>query len=285
MTESIERAKPASRLPRVALFLSAGGLLLAIVGAVGSGAGGFSFKIGLLLLVAGFLVTVVGGVLALIAIFMGRVGRRPIGWTPLAALAIAGIFGGYFAMQVVTAAHVPPIHDVSTDLDNVPHFTAIAERADNFADIPAGGDATLAALSPEERWKAIHRKAYGDIRTLEFPIPPAAVMARAEALVRARGWAVAKIDAKIDAKIHKAGPGREKADGAPSTIEATATSLFFRFKDDVIIRVRPDPRHAGWSLVDMRSVSRVGQSDVGVNARRIRAALADLGQGLATKPL
>ena len=64
--------------------------------------------------------------------------------------------------------------------------------------------------------------------------------------------------------------------GASGTVEATATTRFFRFKDDVVVRVRPDPASAGGSIVDMRSISRVGVSDLGVNARRVRAYLNDL---------
>ena len=54
-------------------------------------------------------------------------------------------------------------------------------------------------------------------------------------------------------------------------IEATATTLWFGFKDDVVIRVRPDN---GGSRVDLRSVSRVGGGDLGANAARIRAFIA-----------
>jgi uncharacterized protein (DUF1499 family) len=57
-------------------------------------------------------------------------------------------------------------------------------------------------------------------------------------------------------------------------LEATETTFFFRFKDDVVVRARPAP--GGGSLVDMRSISRVGGSDVGLNAKRVRAFLADL---------
>jgi uncharacterized protein (DUF1499 family) len=57
-------------------------------------------------------------------------------------------------------------------------------------------------------------------------------------------------------------------------LEATDTTFFFRFKDDVAIRARPAP--GGGTLVDMRSISRVGGSDVGVNAKRVRDFLRDL---------
>jgi uncharacterized protein (DUF1499 family) len=84
------------------------------------------------------------------------------------------------------------------------------------------------------------------------------VLRRAEQLARDRGWAIAAVDPRA------------------GTLEATATTLFFRFKDDVVVRVRPDSLRAGGSVVDVRSISRVGVSDVGVNAKRIRAFLADL---------
>ena len=59
-------------------------------------------------------------------------------------------------------------------------------------------------------------------------------------------------------------------DTAAGMIEATATTFWFGFKDDVVVRVRAT---ASGSIVDIRSVSRVGQSDLGANAKRIRAIL------------
>jgi uncharacterized protein (DUF1499 family) len=59
-------------------------------------------------------------------------------------------------------------------------------------------------------------------------------------------------------------------DKAAGMIEATATTFWFGFKDDVVLRIRPT---ANGSIVDVRSVSRVGQSDLGANAKRIRAIL------------
>jgi uncharacterized protein (DUF1499 family) len=53
-------------------------------------------------------------------------------------------------------------------------------------------------------------------------------------------------------------------------IEATDTTLWFGFKDDVVVRVTPKEQG---SRIDVRSVSRVGRSDVGTNARRIERYL------------
>ena len=60
-------------------------------------------------------------------------------------------------------------------------------------------------------------------------------------------------------------------DGAP--LKATDTTRWFAFKDDVVVRVRPE---GAGSRVDVRSVSRVGRGDVGTNARRVRGFLEAL---------
>ena len=68
---------------------------------------------------------------------------------------------------------------------------------------------------------------------------------------------------------------------AAGRIEGTATSRWFGFKDDVVIRIRPGAK--GGSLIDMRSKSRVGKSDIGANAARLRELreliLDELGEG------
>jgi uncharacterized protein (DUF1499 family) len=64
------------------------------------------------------------------------------------------------------------------------------------------------------------------------------------------------------------------ADAAAHRIEATDTTFWFGFTDDIAVRITPTD--AGGSRVDVRSASRVGRSDVGTNARRIREYLADV---------
>jgi uncharacterized protein (DUF1499 family) len=65
-----------------------------------------------------------------------------------------------------------------------------------------------------------------------------------------------------------------EADPTAGTIEAVVTSRIFGFQDDVALRIRPDP--AGGSRIDVRSKSRDGKGDMGVNADRIRAYVAAL---------
>jgi uncharacterized protein (DUF1499 family) len=66
------------------------------------------------------------------------------------------------------------------------------------------------------------------------------------------------------------------ANASEGRIEATDTTFWFGFKDDIVIRVAAT---SGGSRIDVRSVSRVGRSDVGTNAKRIRCYLKRLTRG------
>lgn len=147
-------------------------------------------------------------------------------------------------LLVQQARSVPPIHDISTDTVNPPEFEAIAPlRADAPNPVEYAGDETA-----EQQ-----REAYPDIQSLTVEAYPAIVYDHALAAAQAQGW-----------EIVEAGDGR---------IEATDTTFWFGFKDDIVIRISADN---GNSVVDVRSKSRIGRSDVGANAARIRAYLEDL---------
>jgi uncharacterized protein (DUF1499 family) len=98
----------------------------------------------------------------------------------------------------------------------------------------------------------LQKEAYPDIQPLTIAVPPDAGFARALAAAEAMGWEVVASDAK---------------DGR---IEATATTFWYGFKDDIVIRVS---QTVGGSRIDVRSKSRVGRSDIGTNAQRIREFL------------
>jgi uncharacterized protein (DUF1499 family) len=148
------------------------------------------------------------------------------------------------------AGSVPAIHDITTDTANPPPFqTLLAQRADAPNSAVYGG-AEVAAKQ---------QAAYPDIQPLQFDAPPATVFKAALDSAKSMGWAIA-------AQVPDEG-----------RIEATATTFWFGFKDDVVIRLRPE---AGGTRVDVRSESRVGGSDVGANAARIRAYSAKLRQAM-----
>ena len=238
---------------RAAVVLGIGAVLAALLAALGSATGMWGFGTGLKALRYLFFAAAAGAVLGLIGLVMAR-RRAKLMLANLLALVAALGFVLYLGNLVRIAKSVPAIHDVATDLDDLPQFTRLKVRADNLENGPDEGKPELKALPPEERWKAIHRAHYGDLRTVRLAAPPAETSRRAAELARERGWEVAV-----------AGADR---------VEATHTSTFFRFKDDVVVRIRPAP--GGGSLVDMRSISRVGGSDVGMNAKRVREFLGDL---------
>jgi len=140
----------------------------------------------------------------------------------------------------------PQINDVATDLANPPTFEAIASLAENH-----GRDLTF-----PQSFAGEIRRAYPDVKTREWT----------------GGEELA--DRIYDAVVEVADSERDwivvEADPSARTLEAVAESTLFRFKDDVVVRIT---RRGDLVLLDMRSKSRMGRSDLGVNAKRIRAFL------------
>jgi len=179
--------------------------------------------------------------LAALSIPRFRAGHIPA----LAAALVLGVGVAYFPWHwSETARAVPAINDITTDTENPPAFVAV---------IPLRADAPVPAAYPGSEVAAKQRSAYPDIRPLELALPPPSAFARALDAAKSAGWKI------------------EAADAASGRIEATATTPWFGFRDDVVIRVTP--MTAG-SRIDVRSVSRVGKSDLGANANRVRAYLA-----------
>jgi hypothetical protein len=229
-----------------------------LVSAVGTGWGYWEYTSGLKG-VAGAFFLGIGTILA--GALQGWRARKAINPPPRArrwvGMVVALIYVGWVGTFLMAGLTVPAIHDVSTNLADPPAFQTLALRTDNLDNIPGADDKDMRGLTPLQRWAVVHQKAYGDIRSVRSNEPVPMVIAKAERLAKARGWDVA---------ISLPEEGR---------LEATATSAFFRFKDDVVLRVRPSETGEG-SIVDMRSVSRVGISDLGMNAKRVRSFLADL---------
>jgi uncharacterized protein (DUF1499 family) len=141
----------------------------------------------------------------------------------------------------------PPIHDITTDTQDPPEYVAV---------LPLRVNAPNTTVYGGEKIAARQREAYPDLQPLMLNIPPPQAFERARATVREMGWDLVG------------------ADAVAGRIEATDTTFWFGFKDDVAIRVRPAD---GGSRVDVRSLSRVGGGDAGTNAKRIRAYLHALG--------
>jgi uncharacterized protein (DUF1499 family) len=165
-------------------------------------------------------------------------------------LVVSAVFGlGVAAVPaywIQAARKAPPIHDISTDLEDPPAFAAVLARRENGSNPVEHGGAAVAEAQ---------RSSYPDIRPLTLEIAPADAFALALRAAREMGWEIVAQDA------------------ANGRIEATATTFWFGFKDDVVVRVVPS---GPGSRIDVRSLSRVGASDVGTNAKRIREYFARL---------
>lgn len=146
---------------------------------------------------------------------------------------------------------VPFIHDITTDTENPPQFVAIVPLRQ---DAPNPLEYAGAEIADQQK------HAYPDIQPLLVTMAPADVFDIALATARDLGWEIVATEQ------------------AENRIEATDTTFWFGFKDDVIIRITP---HDSGSKVDVRSVSRVGKSDVGTNAERIRSFLTMLNTRLS----
>jgi uncharacterized protein (DUF1499 family) len=189
-----------------------------------------------------------GGLAAAALCLWGAVLARPgtlrPGWTPALAGVLVGLCVFWLPWQKVrTARRVPAIHDVSTDTDDPPLFSAI---------LPLRADAANPAAYGGPEVAAQQRKAYPDIKPLQLAVGPAAAFRRALEAARGLRWTVVA------------------QDPAAGRIEAFDRTFWYGFIDDVVIRITPE---GAGSRIDVRSVSRVGKSDIGTNARRIRAFL------------
>jgi len=215
------------------------GVLMMVLSGPGTRWGWWDFRVGLLLFAG-------AGLMGLIAAGVGTAvwlrSRDQRGAALFAALGVALM--AVLLWQFLAARKAPPIHDVTTDLADPPRFSAVvAARGSD----PGGIDPGTAV---------IHRKGYADLAPVVLPMTAEQAFARAVAAAEEMQWQIVS---------------RRPEEGM---LEATATTGWFGFQDDIAVRIRPLPENR--AQVDVRSTSRVGKSDVGANAKRIRAFLARL---------
>ena len=140
----------------------------------------------------------------------------------------------------ISGFKAPMIHDITTDMDDPPDFRMISSlRTANENSLEYAGESIAAE----------QRKAFPDIQALFSKMSPQDAHVQALKTMDTLGWVVIF------------------SDEFSGNIEAYDKSTVFGFIDDVVVRIRPE---GGGSLIDMRSVSRVGKGDLGANAKRIR---------------
>jgi len=238
----VTEARPARGAIAVgAVLVSTAAVVLLLVAGPGTRMGLWNFRVGFQLLRWAVYGGAAGAVLALVALVAGS--RRGLAAVAL-VIGLAAVLPPWQLQR--SARSKPPIHDISTDTDDPPPFVAVAPLRRDASNPVGYGGPEIAAQQ---------KKAYPDIKPAILSLPPARAFERALEAAKAQGW---EIVASVPAE------GR---------IEATDTTRWFGFKDDVVVRVRPE---GAGSRVDVRSVSRVGRGDVGANARRIREFLEAL---------
>ena len=234
------------RLARLPVLVAILALVLVLVSGPGTRLDLWHFRTGFTLMTWATYLGLAAAALAILLLLIPRIRRghaKTLAFGMVIGLAATAmpLFGYY------TARSVPFIHDISTDTMRPPEFVAI---------LPLRADAPNPAIHGGAEVAAAQKAGYPDLDTQILDLPPADAFVRVEKTARDMGW-------EIVAAVPEAG-----------RIEATDTTFWFGFKDDVIIRIEAQGEA---SRIDIRSVSRVGKSDVGKNAARIRAYIKALG--------
>lgn len=192
----------------------------------------------------GFYAAVAGVALGLATIIPSRPGDRRRGFVA-ALLAIAiGVAAAWVPLRwFLQAQRLPAINDITTDTTNPPPLVATLQLRRGATNSPA----YPAASAP------LQKAAFPDIEPLVLPVPPAEAFRRVDRAATSLGWDIV---------------ARAPAEGR---LEAIVTSEWFGFRDDIVVRIRAQ---GTGSRIDIRAKSRIGESDLGGNAERIRAFLA-----------
>jgi uncharacterized protein (DUF1499 family) len=148
--------------------------------------------------------------------------------------------GTLLLMSLTTGGDYPRIHDITTDTSDPPVFLKAEEVR--------GETANTLAIKPDVISQ--QQQAYPDLKSLRSPLSIDDAFTQALTVSRGMGWEI------------------YSEDRSKGIIEAVDTTKIMLFKDDIVIRVKGDAQGA---IIDLRSVSRVGESDLGANAKRIRA--------------
>lgn len=215
---------------------------------IAAGIVGAHFKLiapfmGFQLFALGFLLSILGSVVGVIALFVTRKPQAQAGRNrAIVGTVICAVIAIPLILTVLGRSKYPPINDITTDFDNPPEFVN-AQKLQHEPNRDMKYD--------KAKYAARQEAGYGPIGPIKERLSPADAFAHVTEVAKASpNWTITY------------------SDPATNTLEAVATSKLFHFNDDVVIQVRPAPD--GTSLIEMRSKSRDGVGDLGVNARRIR---------------
>ncbi|NQW52914.1 MAG: DUF1499 domain-containing protein [Rhodospirillales bacterium] len=234
------------RLARIAFILATVGSLIVAVSGPLHRYLGLDIEAAIAIFRYGFYLTVAGVALGLATILPARPGDRRRGCVAAFLAIVIGSAGGWVPLHwFLQAQRQPAISDITTDMINPPPLVVTAQLRRGAPNPPA---------YPKEN-AILQRAAFPDIEPVVLAVPPAEAFRRADRVAMSLDWEVV---------------ARAPADGR---LEAIATSPWFGFRDDIVIRIRPQ---GTGSRVDIRSKSRIGEADLGGNTERVRAFIARL---------
>jgi len=238
------RPRPLSGFALCGFSLAALAGLAVVLAGFGSRWRWWDFRTGFAVMKWGGFGSVVAAAFSLVGAILARPGRLLRGFVlALTGLVISLVVVVVLLQWMWTARHVPPIHDITTDTENPPAFVAVLPLRAGAANPAEYGGSEIAAQQ---------HKGYPNLGPLVLDVPPDQMFQVALEAARDMGWEIVA------------------SNPAEGRIEATDTTFWFGFKDDVIVLITPVERG---SRIDVRSVSRVGRSDVGTNAKRIQKYL------------
>jgi hypothetical protein len=251
-------------LSRIIVALSIVAILLSVGVAVagpGTRFGLWPFMTGLALVQGLALPVMAAAVVSLVMTGLSFWKSRKTAPVAIAALLASAAAASVPVGMLAAAQGNPMIHDITTDVDNPPAIIAgaDAERANPPAYVgadPVPGDPSGQTIM------AAQKAAFPDLVPANVDGPLDAAAERVRGRLEAMG-------------METLASGPSPGETAPSlTIEAVATTFWFGFKDDFVVRLIEQPD--GRVRIDVRSKSRVGLSDLGANAARIREFLSGL---------
>lgn len=194
---------------------------------------------------------IVGGVTIVLVLIQAIFMRKNISWSAMGFATLCALIAIAVPLAMMNKGKsVPAIHDITTDLINPPSFIAI---------LPLRADAPNPAEYQGEEIASQQREAYPDLQTQTYKQSTDQVFDAALASVKAMGLEVVSA---------------EKNSGI---IEAYEKTTWFGFIDDVVIRIQGS---ADMTILDARSKSRVGKSDLGKNAERLNDIIAGVAANL-----
>lgn len=227
-----------SRLAVSSLTLGVLAIVLPVLGGLGTRVGVWSFGIGLLLAPLGLLAGVIGLLLGLVALTRLRKAGKPLGMAA-SGTGVSALGALYLGSAVLSAFTVAPIHNVSTDIEDPPEFTVAASLRSETDNSLVYDSETIGPLQ---------REGYPDLGPLVLDMPRDRMYELVRGILIDMGFELTREDPE------------------QGEIEAVATTFFFGFKDDLVVRLRET---GAGTRMDVRSVSRVGVVDLGANAERI----------------